>query len=392
MDHVEISEIVCGLVLLKAIPLDSVDRTQLYPPYDKILAYFSEGKEIGDITALTSYRAVNAALTAGQSASKTTSVIDYLDILNETSSRVHIGTQLEKIAGRLLKGEPVDFTKVAGLLSQMEDGIQDFVTLDLVEADKFPWMLSYYEPYDTFVGGYPKAGLTIIGAPPGTGKTWLVSSMIAAAIRHSKRVAFYSLELTRGIVRARMDALDSHFTKEELALVLLSDSAYDIDEVYASIGKICSKYPDLYAIFIDFADLLIPTEVEESVTMAGKIYRLLALAAKKTGVPIILLSQLNSNYIGGVPQVNHIRWSRLAEAVASLILLIYNPSQIFVDQGQNKKAPVLEPIPGYGYHIVGKARYGFKMSGIGAIRIPWRGETGWGMLSSSCDWFPINNF
>ena len=67
-------------------------------------------------------------------------------------------------------------------------------------------------------------------------------------------------------------------------------------------------------------------EGEQSEAVMGVIYRSLAMLAKTTGVPVILICQLNrTQYTGGIPKINHIRYSGMAEMMSSLILLLYNP-------------------------------------------------------------------
>jgi replicative DNA helicase len=130
-------------------------------------------------------------------------------------------------------------------------------------------------------------------------------------------------------------------------------------------------------IIIDFADLMLHTAEEESTV--ALLYRSMAKLAKTAGVPVLLLSQLNRQYTerGGVPRIHNIRWSGLAEAMAALIILIYNPRQIYGAPPSSGKADLVVP-ENHAALIVGKSRFGFKQGGVGAIIVPWDGELAWG--------------
>lgn len=136
-------------------------------------------------------------------------------------------------------------------------------------------------------------------------------------------------------------------------------------------------------ICMDFADLMLEREEDEQ--SVGYIYRKCATLAKKTNTQVILISQLSRAYVGGLPRVHHIRWSGLAEAMAALILLLYNPNQIFANQGKDNRLP---DIPGMGYIIQGKSRFGYKMEGgVGAVQVEWDGKQAWG--HQSMGWYPL---
>jgi replicative DNA helicase len=119
----------------------------------------------------------------------------------------------------------------------------------------------------------------------------------------------------------------------------------------------------------------------------GLIYRTLSMLAKKTGIPVVLISQLNrATYTGGVPKVNHLRYSGMAEAMSALILLIYNPSNIYAGFTPTTE---LATVLGYGYLIVGKSRFGFKHGGPGAIQIGWSKEDASGWADEDNGWFNL---
>jgi replicative DNA helicase len=224
-----------------------------------------------------------------------------------------------------------------------------------------------------------------------TGKTSLALKIAIAAARQKKKTLFYTFEMTKGQLKKR--TID----------ILRDMSASEIDELQQYI-EVCSEIMDPYQvkaeatrkaaiedisyIMIDFADLMLAVAEEEA--QVALLYRTMATLAQSTEIPVILLSQLNRSYVekGGIPRIYNIRWSGLAEAMAALILLIYNPRQVYgakpTSTGEDLHLP-----PGAGALIVGKSRFGTKYDDpVGAIYVPWDGELAWG--DKMLQWQPLS--
>jgi replicative DNA helicase len=160
---------------------------------------------------------------------------------------------------------------------------------------------------------------------------------------------------------------------EEKKNIILCDEQMDAEELYTYGCQLAALHPDLYFIGVDFADLLVSGEEDDA--KVGRIYRTMAKLAKVTHVPVMLLSQLNREYVGGIPRITNLRYSGLAEAMGALIFLLYNPGQVWVKQGGDERLPVRD---GRAYIIVGKSRFGFREGGVGAIEVNWNGINSWG--------------
>ena len=208
-----------------------------------------------------------------------------------------------------------------------------------------------------------------------TGKSSLMAKIVANSAAHGKICLVYTLEMTTGqIARRILQVAMKPLTKEQKHNVIISDRIMKVDEVYSDAMRLCTT-DNVYSIFIDFSDMLVEgAEDEQSMAI---VYRRCAALAKEnsTGAPVFLLAQLNRNYTGGVPKVNLLRYSGMAEAVASLIFLIYNPNQIYSTSVKDNSLPA---IPGTGYIVVGKSRYGYREGGPGAIRVDFDGKLAWG--------------
>lgn len=235
--------------------------------------------------------------------------------------------------------------------------------------------------YDVYMKEEPHNFLANDIVVHNTGKSSLMATIVSGMAAEKKTTLVYTLEMTTGqiakrIIQVAVDGL----SEEQKNTVIICNEIMSVDEVYADAMRLCAT-EDVYSIFIDFSDLLIEREQDEQ-SMAH-VYRRCATLAKKnlSGAPVFLLSQLNRSVYtgtGGVPKINQLRWSGLAEAMGALILLIYNPNQIFATQTSDEKLPA---IPGRAYVIVGKSRFGFREGSPGAIQVDFDGKTSWGRSS-----------
>lgn len=386
MQWIDASEIVTGLCLKQKINPESVNATLLFPPYDLIVSMLSKGSELTDIVDKVGLASVKTCTEAAESVGNKLPA-DWLAILETSSSRADAAMIFKKASERLEKGDEPDYGRISASLEKLQkDDGSTFITLDTVDPSDAVWRKTYYPPLDTHLGnatscGVPEAGLTIVGAPPGTGKTSLLVKMFGCMAKAGKKVCLISLEMTNAQIVNRFIET-SNLTKEERANVICSDSNLTLDEVYAKVSRL-TALEDIYMIGIDFADLLLESADEEA--SVAHVYRTCAKLAKKTGVPVILLSQLNREYVGGIPRIHNIRYSGLAEAMGGLILLLYNPGQTWSKLGIDDRLPLME---GKGYIIAGKSRFGNKEGGLGAIAVKWDGVSAWG--EESLGWYPLS--
>ena len=339
------------------------------------------GKSDEDIATahFASYKAAMAAAEATEALD-----LDELGMLEMAYHRVEVARQLEPILKKLKLGDDADVNKARMLLHRFEEGRIGLVPLSSVKPEKEVYLRSFYPPLDIELGGLPKSGLTITAGPPGTGKTSLCIRILGSAAHlGKKKVAFYSLEMTMAQVAYRqIQIMDIPKTAKDRFLI--TDQSYLLEDIAVEIERAIAAHPDIYFIGIDFADLLI--EGEETTSKASELYRTLAKLARDTDVPILLMAQLSGNYVGGLPRIHHIRWSRLAEAMASQILLIYNPDRVWADLGEAKNSP-LQWVKNKAYIIVGKQRLDPRHPTVGAFMISWNGKSAWGNKSEG--WFEL---
>ena len=245
------------------------------------------------------------------------------------------------------------------------------------------WVPSYYEPIDANAGGLPIGGLTIISGPAGLGKTTLLLDIMGRCAKKEHHVGFFSLEMSKELVTMRLKQIHRGIRKKDLKHIHVQDEILSATEVYANAVRLAAEH-NLYMITIDYADKMVKgAQSEESM---GEIYNTMANLARVTGIPVVLIAGVSRGYVGGEPQVNHIRYSGRAEHDASLIILVHNPGLLEVDMGQGNRHG-LPYIAGSGWLKFGKSRLGMKKGTLGAAQVEWNAENGsWG--KTTIEWWP----
>ena len=161
-------------------------------------------------------------------------------------------------------------------------------------------------------GGLGIGELGVVVAPAGIGKSWTLQALGAGALKQSKTVVHYTLELNENYVGLRYDSIFSGVTTANIK--------YYKDDVKSKIsklpGKLLIKYfptkaagvqtigshlkqielsgvkPDV--VLVDYADILMPTgKFREKRHAIGNIYEDLRGLAGELEVPIWTASQAN---------------------------------------------------------------------------------------------------
>lgn len=384
MKWLDVSEMVAGMIIQEEISPDAVTPGMLHPPFDVLIRGLQQKKELSEMIQEVGYRAIGDARVAA-SAVDTALPINWLRQLEISAARAQASDTLRRASRKLERGEEADMAEVMRVLRQSQEGYQDLAPLSKTDPATKIWVPTFYRPIDKYIGGIPDAGLTTVGGPPGTGKTGLAIKILTKIAKRKKKGVLFSLEMTRAQIAKRQLEIEASSEKTR-SYILVSEAMLNIDQIYARASSKASE-EDIYLIVIDFADMVI--KGESGTSSMEYVYRTCKALAKNTGVPVMLLAQLNEKYTGGIPKVNHLRWSRLAEALSDLILLIYNPDQLWADVGSDTR---LSAVEGAGYIIVGKSKFGLNTEeenvyGIGAIQVAWDGKASWG--DRALGWFSL---
>lgn len=198
-------------------------------------------------------------------------------------------------------------------------------------------------------GGLIGGDLIVIGADTSQGKTSLATAMTLSAIKHGERVAFYSMEMTRKQLTARIASMETGINAREISfgrldihdiyridgameaiglnnLLVDSSSTSSLASIISSIRRLKMKH-DIGGAVVDYIQLVRSDERGLSREQeVAKIARDLKNLAKELGIWIIGISQLSrgerSNH---VPVMSQLRDSGQIEEAADVVILIYRP-------------------------------------------------------------------
>jgi hypothetical protein len=378
----DISEIVVGKVVTGDLNPDSVTNDVVAEPYDEVLYHYKKGvKDTTRLAELVGLEVMRAVLAAA--ASNKDLPLDWYQLLGRSASRHDAGRTMVRIGEKLYKGENVEVSEVLNAIIKLDDNQRRLIPLSELEPDYDHWVKCGYAPFDVHLGGLPKAYPTAIGAPPGVGKTSLLARIAIDMAKAKKKVAIFTLEMTNGQLFARM--LD--LAKMSVAVrkrIFLCQEIIPIDEIVAIASRAAADGLDMVG--IDFADLVILGEETEQ--RMALVYKGAARLCKNLEIPVVLLSQLSRKYRGGVPKLDHLRYSGLAEATCGVVCFIHNPKNIFTDAINEREARILPTRKGRGYLVIAKSKFGYGDHGApGAIQVPWDGKDGWGKGEGK--WFDL---
>jgi len=390
MKYQDVCEIVAGLALKGFYPPNAIPTAKLLSPYDDMIRFLQKNGGASAETIIQKFGLIGyqAAERAASSLNGTTRS-DWLALLNDSYNKYCLGEIMEQNSRRLKEGKDADYAKISSQLTTMDTAESRGILLSDVTDDFVPFQKCGYEPFDTHFGGIPQQGLVLIGAKSKSGKTTLLIDIVIAYLKFQteKDAAIFSLEMIRQEFKARAKELG--MPKSIMNRVMIWDGSLSASEIMAEVSREqlrrnMSGGRPFGIIGADFADLMVPDNEENSEAVFANIYRIMTKMAKTMKLPVFLLAQLSGSYQGGLPRPNHIRYTRLAEALSWMTIMLYNPNTDWSDL----KDVELPLMAGHGYIIVWACRGGFrKHKGPGAIQIKWDGGRGWGKISEV--WHPL---
>lgn len=220
-----------------------------------------------------------------------------------------------------------------------------------MRKEKSDYIPTGFTLIDTKTNGIPKSHLTIIAARPGMGKTDFMLALSRNIIAKGLKPGIISLEMTSEEIQIRnlsyyanIDSrlIDSgHITNEQRALIyqkaeLLKKDNYVIDattrqtpeKIKATLRKWILKNKIDIA-FIDYMTLIQTNFNKQRFDLEiGQLSEDLREFAKETGLPIVVLSQLNrqvESRIDKKPMLSDLRESGSIEQDAKLVLFLHRP-------------------------------------------------------------------
>jgi replicative DNA helicase len=240
-------------------------------------------------------------------------------------------------------------------------------------------ILTQYRKFDDMTGGLKEGELVIVAGRPAMGKTAFALNIAErAAVRQGKRVAVFSLEMSRNSLISRMVLARAHVSRTRVKNNWLDEAERTRlmeagDEIHAAPLWIDDsadlKLADMHVrlrrliadagvdlVIVDYLQLMVDDagrRGDNRVQEVGRISRGLKLLAKQLHVPVIALSQLSrgpENRPGDHrPKLADLRESGSIEQDADIVLFLFRPEVYQPDR---------EDIRGYAEGIIGKQREG----------------------------------
>lgn len=203
-----------------------------------------------------------------------------------------------------------------------------------------------FSDVDSIIGGLNKSDLIIVGARPGMGKTSFILNLARNAAKAGKRVAFFSLEMSRDQLAQRLLSLDSSVGINRLRKGGLTPDEWDriataagelynaqifVDESSAITvqqikAKVRRNKPDV--VFIDYLQLLTAvTKSDNRAVQVQEMTRDLKIMAKELAIPVVVCSQLSragtGRGVSHIPQLSDLRESGAIEQDADIVIMLH---------------------------------------------------------------------
>lgn len=390
MNWQDASEIYAGLILKGKQAVSAAPVDKFMPPYNNVIRRFKEGETVEDIIIAESPQPVQTAMLAADQLNGLGETTSWAKILDESYISYQAGKKLTKIANRLTYGEEVDWRSVSDLVYRAtQSNMDEFIRMSDIKDSEPAFIESGWPAIDNHLVGWPKTGLVLIGGNAGVGKTTFTGKAAVKFAQHhpDKNVAIFSLEMMANEMTKRVRNTNNTTGIEDR--IYFRDLPATPDEIIYKSAAI----ENLGMICVDFADLMIRGDTSESAM--GNIYRTLAMGAKESHLrcPILLLAHPSRQYTGGIPRPYHIRWSGLAENLAWMIIMLYNPNIDYFAEHTQDILPIMSDV---AYACVWKIRGGYLNhleNSPGAIAIPFKSDKGWHdqSLPNNSGWYNLKS-
>lgn len=356
----------------------------------------SENVDAETIKYIASIYANNEGLSSNQDT--------YIDILKEKSILRSLAEFSDEIKALSLedKSPAKNVLEKAekGLFEISQGGLRNSLTaLDVIMSDTVQTIMKRvqnrgelsgvttgFTDLNSLLGGFQKSDLVLLAARPSMGKTALAVNLAVNAAKAGKKVAMFSLEMSKTQIGQRILAsfaqmnLSSLFKGElegqdlvnlitasnelsKYSLHIDDTAAISLIELKAKLRRLKME-EGLDLVVIDYLQLMTTGErVENRVQEISQISRGLKAIAKELDVPVLALSQLSralEQRPDKRPKLSDLRESGAIEQDADIVMFLYR------DYVYNKETEN----PNLAEVIVSKHRNG----PIGVVNLIWKDE------------------
>lgn len=277
---------------------------------------------------------------------------------------------------------------------------QDMVPLRMVLPDvldrlnemsesesRLPGLSTGLSAVDRKISGLNKSDLILLAARPGMGKTSFALNIANhVAVKEKKRVAFFSLEMTKEQLASRMLSTEGEvggtklrtgkLTEDEWVRLIEAGDILSKTQIYfddtpgITVPEMKAKLrrlKDVDLVIIDYLQLMSGAKrIDNRVQEISEITRNLKIMAKEINVPVITLSQLSrasEQRTEHRPVLSDLRDSGSIEQDADIVLFLYRPDYYNTDDAPSDDK-------NSGECIVAKNRHGEART----VQLHWQGE------------------
>ena len=260
------------------------------------------------------------------------------DVLEAAEQRIYAIRQ-----GRASQG----LVPISSVIIDVYDRLEELAASDRA----IPGLSTGLRDLDRAISGLNNSDLILLAARPGMGKTSMALNILLDAGKKSgKKVAFFSLEMSREQLALRLISSECFVDNKKLVTGKLSDSDWEsvaaaadalnrstilIDDdsgiTVADISAKCRRVENLGLIVIDYLQLMQSAggktrNGENRQQVVSDISRSLKIMAKELNVPVLCLSQLsraNESRQDKRPMLSDLRESGAIEQDADIVLFLY---------------------------------------------------------------------
>ena len=227
-------------------------------------------------------------------------------------------------------------------------GVTEQMSLNAADERPLTGTPTGFSKIDSRSGGLQRSDLVVIAADTSSGKTSLAIAFTLSAAKYGHGVAFYSMEMKKEQIAARMIAIESGISASDIMYSKLNTEQFEqidagigkiydkpvyfddrstsnIDTILASIRTMKLKYGISGAV-VDYLQILsVNMRGSNTEQQMGEAARRLKNLAKELDIWIVALSQLNRDNINPVPTLARLRASGQIAEAADVVMLIYRP-------------------------------------------------------------------
>ena len=192
-------------------------------------------------------------------------------------------------------------------------------------------------------GGFKRGNLVIVAARPSIGKTALAIQMMRTAATDGNKCVFFSIEMTRDEIGNRMlystervssfqiwtgkmdwEEFESAVGEMNRLPILVNDSARNLSELVTRM-TVLTRQNKCDIAFVDYLGLINPSDKRIPLyQQIAEVTGTMKVTAKKLGIPIVLLCQLNRDAAKEDfdPDLYNLRDSGSIEQDADIVLML----------------------------------------------------------------------